>query len=909
VVAWFGVLGPLIVDRAGLAPPRGRLQTLLAALLVHADEVIGAPVLARLIWREDPPADPRNAVQVLVGRLRRGLDLGADPAEPPALITRDGGYRLVLDEACFDLALLARLVADAGRNGEPGARRALVERAAGLWRGEPFAVAEFGEDDPAVAGARQRARKLRRELEKLQYAAESPGPLGSGGALPVPTKVRRPQVRDDAAVRERVVAEIGACATRAQVVLISAPAGYGKSTALAQWAAAQQPGTVGWVSLDSGDNDPPRFWLHVAHALRLPADTGLGAAQPGSRQHLDAMLAALDRREGRFRLVLDDYHVIDNGALRAQLAEVLDELPAGVGVLVGSRVAAGLPIARLRAARRLCQVDREILRFTRDEAGELLGRGFGVDIGGDRLFHTVRLTEGWAAGLCLLGLALRDRPGGDTDDLALRGRAHFQQYLDGEVLDRLPPRLLSFLLATCPLERLCPSLCDAVTGLGQGAELLAELDELNLFLIEVNRDAGWFRYHHLFAEVLRERLRHDDPGLVRTLHRRAAAWYAAHGCPDDAIPHALAGGDHATAAGLIGAEFTARYQAGELLTLATWMRALPDPVLTVDMGLNVGGILLFHNLSDPPERERWTAAGHAMPMPERVRRSWVALKNTVRAHETGDVTASLRYGSETLRLGPPAGLADPGWWHTASRATLARALFFAGRPAEARMEIAAGEESSGGHLTHQVILSALRGLVAARQGRTEEAAACATAAGEVLAGLQTTGLVRLTTEAGLVEAMVLLDAGRAAEAAELLRGIVAAPAWPHPDLPVRGLTTALRCRAALLCGDLAGARERLAELTALHARCTGATLLADLRGELARAIPADGPAAVQPLTERERAVLRLLRSRLTVTQIAQELWLSPNTVKTHARSIYRKLGISSREQLRRQGLTAPAVRL
>lgn len=896
VPARYGVLGPLFIERAGAVSVSERQRALLDALLVNLGEVVSVPRLVRWIWPDAAPVHPRNAVHVRVGRLRQQLGLSTIADSPPALLTVADGYRLVLDEHTCDLLRFEKLTREACRSADPARRALLVAEAMGLWRGRPFeGIAAPSQEEVVVVAARQRAQRLYTELERLDITPGA-GP-GRGRPVALRGKLRVPQVRSDAAPRPRLLAVLDSCIALGQVTLLDAPAGFGKSTALAQWATrVTEP--VGWVSLDDGDNDPPRFWLHVAHALG--SDAADGDAQPGSGQFLDSLLAELEAAPETRWLVLDDYHRVTNPDIHADLARVLDLLPSTLGVILASRGEPGLPMTRLRAGRRLTQVGAEVLRFTAPEAQQLLGRGFGVDATDARVASCAERVDGWAVGLCLLGLALRDRRPGEITTAAFDGLADYLGYLDTEVLDRLPVRILSFLLATCVLDRLSAPLCEAVAATGDGAALLQQLRRLNLFIIDVNRDAGWFRYHHVFAHALRGRLERDDPALIPVLHRRASAWYAAHGHPDDAIAHALAGADHASAAHLIAAEFTARYRSGHLVTLATWLRALPDEAAVADPSLALDAALLFHEVGELSERERWQRNAYlaaASPSAAADRKKWQLLHQTVQRFETGDIGGAVRDGQAALALGPPDGFEDTAWWLTACRSRLARALLFARRLPEARKQLITAGRDPSGHFTHQVSLPALRGLIAGLLGDQAEAGAMSSQAQDLLERLPTSGVFRVTTEARLLTAVLHLERANPGEARRVLLGIVASPAWPHPDLPVRALVTGLLSRAEHALGNDGAARQRLNELGSQLPSCSGAELLTALHADLRQRLGPD-PAAGDTLTERERSVLRLLHGPLTIPEIATELWVSPNTIKSHVRAIYRKTKVNNRAELR-----------
>jgi LuxR family maltose regulon positive regulatory protein len=895
----FAVLGPTLVDRAGPVGVSGRQRLLLDALLANLGDVVSVPCLTRWIWPEAAPAHPRNAVQVLVGRLRQQLGLGTVSHCPPALVTTSAGYALVLDAQSCDLMRFEQLVREARSTGDPARRASTIAEAMGLWRGKPFEGIASPPDETVILAAQHRAQQIYAELERLSATAGSV--TDQAQAVLLRGKLRVPEVRPDATLRPRIVTALNDYISLGRAALLRAPAGFGKSTALAQWAAARSAEPVGWVSLDDGDNDPARFWLHVAHALGAGGAPG---GRPGSRQFLDTLLAGLDSESGPRWLVLDDYHKVTNPDIHADLAQVLDLISPTVGVILSSRGEPGLPMDRLRADRRLCEVGAEVLRFTASEAGELLIRGFGVDAADARVARAADRVDGWAVGLCLLGLAQRDRQPGEIAEPVFEGRAEFLGYLDAEVLDRLPTRILSFLLATCVLDRLSAPLCDAVAHTDNGAGLLDQLRRLNLFVIDVNRDAGWFRYHHVFAHALRARLERHSPALIPALHRRASTWYATHGHPDDAISHALAAADYPTAVELISGEFAGRYRAGHLVTIATWLRALPDEASVMNPGLALDAVLLFHEVGDLPEWERWqrnesaaSAARGSDAMSAEDRTRWQLLNQTVRRLENGDIDGAVRDGRTVLALGAPRVFEDAAWWLTACRSVLARALFFAKRLPEARRHLVEAEGHPSEHFTHQVTLPALRGLIAGLLGDQDEATALSGRAEAILDRLPTSGVFRQNAEARLLAAVLHLESGDHAAARQVLIRIVGNAAWPHPDLPVRALVLGLLSRAEHGLGNGAPARQRLDVMGALLPSCSGAQLLTTLHADLRQIIRPDPGASCQ-LTERERSVLRMLRGPLTLPEIAHELWLSPNTVKSHVRMIYRKLQVNSRAELR-----------
>jgi LuxR family transcriptional regulator, maltose regulon positive regulatory protein len=345
------------------------------------------------------------------------------------------------------------------------------------------------------------------------------------------------------------------------LTLVCAPAGFGKTALLADWARrGRRP--VGWLSLDEADNDPARFWRHVVAALEgvRPGVAErvaplLGPPAPSSFEGLvTALINELAAQPDEVVVVLDDYHLVEAQPVHVSLGFLLEHLPPGLQLVVASRADPPLPLARLRAGGQLAELRAADLRFTPEEAAELLrgAVGTGVSLPDTAVAALAARTEGWAAGLQLAALSLRGRDDPDEFVAAFSGSHRYVlDYLTEEVLDRQPEQVRAFLLETSVLERLCGPLCQAVTGRADSQRLLERVERANLFMVPLDEVRGWWRYHQLFADLLRARLRQERPERVPQLHRVAAAWYEQHGLADDAVRHALAAGDAAWAARLV----------------------------------------------------------------------------------------------------------------------------------------------------------------------------------------------------------------------------------------------------------------------------------------------------------------------------------------------------------------------
>jgi LuxR family maltose regulon positive regulatory protein len=396
------------------------------------------------------------------------------------------------------------------------------------------------------------------------------------------TKLHVPQPRPGFLSRPRLLERL-AEATALELVLVCTPAGFGKTSLLADWARHSRS-PVAWLSLDEDDNDPARFWRHVTAALdRVRPGVAeqvaglLGPPTPPSFEGLvTALINELAAQPDQVLLVLDDYHLVAAEAVHATLAFLVEHVPPGLRLLLASRADPPLPLARLRASGQLAELRERDLRFTAEEAAALLREAVGPDLLEEAVAALAARTEGWVAGLQLAALSLRGQP--DIPGfLATFSGSHrwVLDYLTEEVLDRQPDQVRTFLLETSVLERLSGELCDAVTGRADGQEMLERVERANLFLVPLDEQRRWWRYHQLFAELLRARLAQEQPERLPRLHQAAAAWSEQRGLVDDAVRHAMAAGDTFWAARLLERHLDGLLLRGENATVDRWLRALP----------------------------------------------------------------------------------------------------------------------------------------------------------------------------------------------------------------------------------------------------------------------------------------------------------------------------------------------
>ncbi len=497
------------------------------------------------------------------------------------------------------------------------------------------------------------------------------------------TKLHVPRWRRGLVARPRLSERLSRGAESA-LTLVSAPAGFGKTTLLAEWlAAAPADGrSVAWLSLDQRDNDPALFWTYLVAALKTAAsEVGSGALsllqppRPPSEAGLVTLLNDLDALSNDVVLVLDDYHVIDAREVQDGMAFLLEHLPPQIHLVIGSRADPALPLARLRGRGELVEIRAADLRFTPGEAAEYLNEMMGLVLTAADVAALEGRTEGWIAALQLAALSLQGR-----EDVAafIDGFAGDDRYivdfLAEEVLQRQPEHVQQFLLQTSILDRLCGPLCDAVTGQDGSQAKLAALERGNLFLVPLDDRRQWYRYHQLFADVLHARLRDERPDDVPELHRRASGWYEHNDEPSEAIRYALAAGDFERAADLVELAIPAMLRSRQEAAVLGWLERLPDEVVRVRPVLSVGfaGALLAGGEFEGVEgrlrdAERWldgatgVRQGSEVPSAEMVvvddeefRRlpAAIGLYRAALALAQGDGPGTVRHARRALDLSP-----------------------------------------------------------------------------------------------------------------------------------------------------------------------------------------------------------------------------------------------------------------
>ena len=724
--------------------------------------------------------------------------------------------------------------------------------------------------------------------------------------VPMETKLHPPSLRAEWVERRELIATLARDAVK--LVLIDAPAGSGKTTLVASWlASTMEDRRYAWVSLDRGDDDPARLWTHIVHSLQRACPELDGRkieralrAQPAdiAETALPILVNELASLPSAVILVLDDYHLIKEPSCHDQTAFLLLHLPPSAEIVLITRADPPLPVARLRAAGEMVEIRMRELRFGPSEAAALVRNVSGAELSEPDLAVLLERTEGWPAGLYLSALSLRDHSSPSAFIRQFSGDNRFiVDFLTEEVLGRQPGKIREFLARTAVLGRFCAPLCDAVAGSADAAEIIDVLERENLFLVPLDDKRQWYRYHHLFAQVLRSQLARTEPDIVPTLHERASAWHRRSGSTDEAMGHALAAGDLAGAADLIAGHWFAYVDSGRAATLRKWMRSLGDDQIAAHPLAAHSAAWVAALSGEPESARRWVhvvrAGQHEGPLPDGMPSLAFSAALLDGTFGFDGILAMRESAARAVALGRD--LMSP--WHALALTALGFSLYLSGEPGatEALREAILSEASVP--LVRTMALSCAA-LVATEERRLALAQELAAAARQVA----DRGNLSQTPQNSLAHAAsgaVLAQEGRLEEArSELQRALQSRRRWPGLS-PWPTLETLLRLAPVLFdMGDRPGAAALLGEARAILTRLPeGAEAQLARLERLERRIATRRPRAISladPLTEREEAVLRLLRGTLSLREIGQVLHLSQNTIKTHTRAIYRKLGVSTR---------------
>ena len=735
----------------------------------------------------------------------------------------------------------------------------------------------------------------------VRQLADRPGRMGRLAYSLFAPKLMRPLVRTGTVRRSSLIDRLAR--DDRPVVSVTAPAGYGKTTLLSQW--AEQGGQAfAWVSVEEADNDPKVLLTYVAEAL--------DAVEPVGQRVFDALASPVSSVPGSVVprlsdafaamtapvvLVLDDVHLLRDSESRAALSVLAGHVAGGSRLVLAGRDEPPVRVARLRAEGKILEIGPADLSFTAEEAGSLL-RAAEVMLADDDLAALYQRTEGWPVGLYLAALYLRE--GGSLPGAAASfgGDDRFvSEYVESEFLARISGSQRVFLTRTAVLERMSGPLCEAVLDLPGSGAILADLARSNLLLVPLDHRGQWYRYHHLFRDMLLAELERLEPGLIPVLRRRAAGWYLRNDSPGEALEYSIAAGDVDAVARLVEGLAQPAYWQGRITTARRWFRWLADrdaidgrPVVAVWASIFAG------RAGQPAEAKRWADAvdrwhGDAARPADPVAEAWAAfLRAFLSRHGVQQVRAD---ADEAARGLAAAGVVAPA---APLMQGIARVLCgdLEGGDRYFEHSISIGE---GG--APDVLADALcqRSLVAMARNQWSQAGVFASRARSVLcrAGQQDTHAPLCA-----VQARLALHRGDVTAARQELVTAQRLRPWLNNASPCIAVQTRIElARVHLALGDLAGAGTLLQEIDRLLIRRPDlGTLVGEaeaLRAQLAEERRSGVPGA-SALTAAELRLLPLLATHLSFPEIAAGLSRSPHTIKAQMKSIYRKLGASSRHE-------------
>ena len=715
----------------------------------------------------------------------------------------------------------------------------------------------------------------------------------------VAAKLLRPPVRPGTVDRSALIDRLARDDAR-PIVSVVAPAGYGKTTLLSQWA-ERNGQAFAWVSVDEADNDPKVLLTYVAEALNAVEPIGrqvyAALASPASSvpgSVVPRLGAAFSSMTSPVALVLDDVHLLRNSECRAALSVLADHVPAQARLVLAGRADPPLRIARLRAEGRIAEIGPADLSLTAAEAASLL-RAAQVLLGEQDVTELHRRTEGWPVGLYLAALYLRaggSLPGAAAsfggDDLFV------SEYVESEFLERISSTQRVFLTRTAVLERMSGPLCEAVLDVPGSGATLADLARSNLLLVPLDRRGQWYRYHHLFRDMLLAELERLEPGLIPVLRRRAADWCLRSGLAEEALEYLMAATAVDEAARLAAELWLPVYRQGRIATLERWFRWL-DEHDGVDPMAAVAAALTAAQTGRSAEAERWADAvdrwqyGDPARASDPAAEAWAAvLRALMCRHGIEQMRAD---ADEAARRLAAAGIVAPV---APALQGLARLLGGDLDGADAFLEqgIAIGEV---GAIDTLAALLCERCLLAMARSQWDQA--------EKLAAEARAVLLRAEAEDPLASAVAARVAIHRGDVPVARRELVNAQRLRHlltyatPHLAVQARIELIRVHLAL--ADLAGARTLMGEIDEVLRRRPGlGTLVGEVKALRARLAREHGPSVpgASALTAAELRLLPMLATHLSVPDIAAELFLSPHTIKSQMKSIYRKLDSSTRTQ-------------
>jgi len=726
----------------------------------------------------------------------------------------------------------------------------------------------------------------------------------------IKTKLLIPIPRRGLVVRSALLDELSRGLT-GKFTLISASSGYGKTTLMAEWLSTRgKDFPVAWVSLDEGDNDPARFLSYLLAAFQniqdgLGADTGAmlqGAQNPLDESILSVLLNELSIFPHDFMLVLEDYHVIETSEIHHMIAFLLEHMPLKMHLVMLTRSDPPFPLARYRARMELSEIRIKDLRFSSNEASTFLNEIERLGLSDEAIHILLNRTEGWITGLQLAALSIQgnEDPSGIISTLG-DGHGYIVDYLIEEVLERQPDDLKMFLLQTSILNRMNGALCEALTKQPDGEATLEQLEKANLFISPLRDGEYWYRYHHLFADVMKKRLQRFHPEQITELHSRAAKWFYQHNQLTEAIDHALSANNNVYAAELVEASATEMLRAGNMATLLGWLNKLPQEIIVQRPLLSIFSAWVFLLIGRqnrieylltsseeklPPEPEAGNLHGN------------IAAIRSYAAAQSGEFDDAIHQANRALKLLP-----EDDYPNRAVVMFVLGGVYFMQQDisrALASMKEASqlGERAGNIHVAVQS-LAALGGILL-NDGKLEEAE-------KVFIQTVHLGTGRnghpLPITAGAIVGFARIHLARkdlpnARKSA--FDGLELAKKWVNVDGQVSSYL--VLAQIAQLEGNLDDAVINLKNAKQLAATHQITPPLDEQIVEVEKAIfnpsvvNGNQNLLIDPLTERELEILALFAEGLSNQEIADKLIISLGTVKAHSSNIYRKLDVRNRAQ-------------
>ena len=746
------------------------------------------------------------------------------------------------------------------------------------------------------------ATRARRAPENA--AAEKAGGIARVQLLR--SKLTPPEARKGIAPRGQLLDRLREGRGR-KLTLVCAPAGYGKTTVLAQWCEADRDRTpFVWLSADESDSDPVRLWSHLIAGLQAvhprAGAASLEALRAGPTTVASVALPLLVDELADAPpsvLVVDDWHLVRSTVCDETMRILLERGPPAVQVVLSSRSDPILPVGRWRAHGELSEVRAADLQLSHAEAAAFLHEA-NVDLGPEEIDRLTERTEGWAAGLSLASMLLQREgdPHAFVLDFAGDSR-HLLEYMSDDVLASVGEEMREFLLRSSVLDEVSGAACDAVLETHGSAAMLAEIERANLFLVPVDRHGERYRFHRLFSDVLRRELARRAPEAVARLHSRASAWFEAQGDGESAVRHAIAGRDLARASDLVTFHQRSLMNEGRLTTLARWLEELSWPEASAEPQLALVRASLAAQTARPvDEIERWLAVAAAGSRPGPLANGIASVESCIAIlrslYLTQGVTPAVTAAKRALELEPPGSV-----WRRQALIGLGQALYLQGNAGEARAPLVEAHRLPYAQ-DHAPAAAAVLAYLALAELDAGDFAAAKRHVGESLELLEAHGLaesyVATNTHVALGGVSAVdADLHREAEHLELAVRL-SAPSRPS-HWNAHALLRLASARHKL--GEMDGARKALESARADLEKLPDPGMLGVLAEHVAAELsapPRHEGFYGEPLSEAELRVFALLTAGRSVSEVARELYLAPTTVKTHRRAIYRKLGVTNRQE-------------